>query len=94
MRHLLFLLMCDFILLRGNEPRYGLLARFAFWMKSLECALYPQLHSLRVSLLIKAIFFVLYEMAWVFKAKIYLQSNPNCNLKKVTDFCKHAKLCP
>ena len=88
MRHLLFLFMCDFILLRGNmnDPRYGLLARFAFWMKGLKCALNTQLHSLRASPLIKAIFFVMYEMACVFKARINLQSNPNCNLNKVTGF--------
>ena len=51
MPHLLFLLMGDFILLKGkmSNPKYGLLARFAFWVKCLESALDPQLHSLRAS---------------------------------------------
>ena len=51
MPHSLFLYMRAFILLKGNMSnlRYGLLANFAFWVKCLECALDPQLHSLRSS---------------------------------------------
>ena len=51
MPHLLFLFMCDFILLKGNmsNPKYGFLARFAFWVKCLESALDSQLHYLRAS---------------------------------------------
>ena len=51
MPHLLFLFMCDVISLEGNmnNPKYELLARFAFWVKCLECALDPQLHSLRAT---------------------------------------------
>ena len=51
MTHLLFLFMCDFILLKGNmsNPKYGLLARFAFSVNCLESALDPQLHSLCAS---------------------------------------------
>ena len=43
--------MCDFMLLKGNmiNPKLWLLARFAFWVKCLESALDPQLHSLRAS---------------------------------------------
>ena len=80
--HMLFLHMCDVILLKGNmnNPSKWLLARFVFRVKYLESASDPQL------LLVKAIFFILYEMACVFKARISLQSNPNCNLKEVTTF--------
>ena len=71
-----------------NYPRYGLFAWFAFWMKCLECALNPQLHSLRGSPFKQghSNFFILYEMACVFKARIDLRSNPNCDLKEVAGF--------
>ena len=69
-----------------NKPRYWLLARFAFWVKCLEFPLDPQLHSLRASLFNKAFFFVLYEMARAFKARIDLQSNRNCYLKGFAGF--------
>ena len=78
-RHMLFLHMCDVILLKGNmnNPSKWLLARFAFRVKYLESASDPQL------LLVKAIFFTLYLMSSVFIARINPQSNPNCNLKEV-----------
>ena len=74
--------MCDVILLKGNmnNPNKWLLARFAFRVKYLESASGPLL------LLVKAIFFILYEMECVFIARINLQSNPNCNLKEVACF--------
>ena len=58
MHHLLFLFMCDFILLKVKmkNSRYELLARFSFSVKCLECALDPQLHSLRVSLFDRDLF--------------------------------------
>ena len=34
--------------------------------------------------LIGTFFFVLYELAYVFKARINLYSNPNCNLRRRT----------
>ena len=61
-----------------SVPRYELLAWFAFWVKCLECAFDPQLHSLPASPFTKAFFFVSHEMACVFKARINLLSNPNC----------------
>ena len=74
--------MCGVILLKGNmnNPSKWLLARFAFRVKYLESA--SDLHLL----LVKAIFFILYEMACVFISRINLQSNPNCNLKEVACF--------
>ena len=81
-RHMLSLHMCDVILLKGNmnNPSKWLLARFAFRVKYLESASCPQL------LLVKAISFILHEMACVFIARINLPSNPNCNVKEVACF--------
>ena len=81
-RHMLFLDMCDVILLNGNMSKTSkwLLVRFELRVKYLESTSDPQL------LLVKAIFFIFYEMACVFKARINLQSNLNCNLKEVACF--------
>ena len=81
-RHMLFLHICDVILLKGNmnNPSKWLLARFAFRVKYLESASDPQL------LLVKAIYFIFYEKACVFIARINLHSNPNCDLKEVACF--------
>ena len=47
MRHLIFLFMCDLILIEGKMKsfRYGLLTELAFQIKCLECAIYHQLLS-------------------------------------------------
>ena len=44
MRHLIFLFMCDLILIEGKMKsfRYGLLTELAFQLKCLECAIYHQ----------------------------------------------------
>ena len=82
MPHFLFLCMCEFYLTKGSISTLDM-GSSSFWVKCLECALDPQLHSLRVSPLIKATSFVLYEMACAFKATSNLQSNPTCNLKEI-----------
>ena len=83
-RHLLFLYKCDVILLKGNmnDPRYGVLARFAFWMKGSECALILSYILCVPALLIKAFSFVLCEMACVFKTRIKFSQIPIVALKK------------
>ena len=88
MRHLLFLFMGDFILIKGNiyHPLCGLLTSLTLQLKCLECGIKPRLHWLMQAFLIKACSFGLCEMASVFKARTNPQSNRPGNLKKVAGF--------
>ena len=94
MRHLLFLLMCDSILIKGNinQPRCGLITSITSYLKCLQCAINPRLHSLSASLSDQGLFLWFVQNGQCFKARMNPQSNRPGNLKGVAGFKNQAEL--